>query len=69
MEGVSNLFGLLYFFLVSSICLVHGELTVVTRAEWNAKAATNAEMTPLVLPADRVIIAHTAGNECKTKVC
>lgn len=46
---------------------VLGEANIITRAEWNAKEPANA-LTPLELPVGRVIIAHTAGNDCKTKV-
>lgn len=46
---------------------VEGDLQIVTRAEWKAKPAAE-QMTTLELPVQRVIIAHTAGKECKTKV-
>ncbi|XP_075163579.1 peptidoglycan-recognition protein SD-like [Haematobia irritans] len=58
-----------YICIFATICLtqiVQGHIKIITRNEWNAKPTT-VEMTPLELPAARVIIAHTAGNECKTK--
>ncbi|XP_073840299.1 peptidoglycan-recognition protein SD-like [Musca autumnalis] len=61
----------LFLCLTGLICLTLGvegeELQIINRAEWKAKPAAVEHMTPLELPALRVIIAHTAGNECKTK--
>ncbi|XP_061393454.1 peptidoglycan-recognition protein SD-like [Musca vetustissima] len=52
--------------LLFAVLGVKGELQIISRAEWKAKPAVE-QMTPLELPAQRVIIAHTAGNECKSK--
>ncbi|XP_065361371.1 peptidoglycan-recognition protein SD-like [Calliphora vicina] len=52
--------------LLSLMSFVLGDVNIVTRTEWNAKEPTNA-LTPLELPVSRVIIAHTAGNDCSTK--
>ncbi|XP_013108408.1 peptidoglycan-recognition protein SD [Stomoxys calcitrans] len=59
----------LWLCLVATFCFIRdikGETSIVTRKEWNAKPTT-AEMTPLELPVSRIIVAHTAGNECSRK--
>ncbi|KAM7357056.1 peptidoglycan-recognition protein SD-like [Cochliomyia hominivorax] len=48
------------------LSLVLGDVNIVTRMEWNAKEPANP-LTSLELPVSRIIIAHTAGNDCKSK--
>lgn len=53
--------------LLSVLTTVLADVNIITRLEWNAKEPTNP-LTPLELPVGRVIIAHTAGNDCSAKV-
>ncbi|KAH8302777.1 hypothetical protein KR044_010741 [Drosophila immigrans] len=41
---------------------VNAELSLVSRADWRARAP--GEMTPMQLPLGRAVIAHTAGRDC-----
>ncbi|XP_037821203.1 peptidoglycan-recognition protein SD [Lucilia sericata] len=52
--------------LLSFLSFISADVNIVTRQEWEAKEPSNA-LTPLELPVGRVIIAHTAGNDCSTK--
>lgn len=42
-------------------------LRMVTRTEWLAQPP-NEILTPLILPAKRIIITHTATEFCETQV-
>lgn len=58
------------FFILSIhsiISCVISEVNIINRLEWSAKEPANA-LTELELPVGRIIIAHTAGNICNTKV-
>lgn len=44
-----------------------GPLRIVTRGDWIAQPPEN-ELDKLVLPSERVIIAHTATENCTTQV-
>ena len=63
---VGRLYGLILTILGLISC-IRAEVNIVTRLEWNAKEPANA-LTELELPVGRIIIAHTAGNVCNTKV-
>ncbi|KAH8398188.1 hypothetical protein KR215_011671 [Drosophila sulfurigaster] len=49
-------------FVASLTAAVSGELSLVSRSQWRARAP--GEMTAMQLPLGRAVIAHTAGREC-----
>lgn len=50
-------------YVMCALSLAGAELSLVSRADWLARPASG-EMTPMVMPLGRAIIAHTAGRSC-----
>lgn len=57
-----------YVSLAGSDLLLGKILRIISRDEWLAQPPKQ-DLTPLVLPAKRVVITHTATESCDTQVC
>lgn len=47
--------------------MTNSSLLIVSRAEWNA-TKPQAELIDLEMPAERVVVIHTASQECRNLV-